>query len=288
MIAHVAEAGEQRGRVVLRLGCVEPSRVALEAAIRIAQAFKSEIESLFIEEQAVYDAAQLPFTREVSLSGRRSREVSAESMAREMRHIAEQWTRKVEMLARRAEVPARSSIVRDDPLKAMADACRACGPWNVIALADCSLPRSGADIRRIFEQVNDTTGLVFVGPKARTAHGPVIVVVEDAENLEHLVKAGARLIPPESGDVVQVLLVANDEARLSELDGQVRLVLGERADLKILRAGAAHGSPLGPAEALRRLKGGFVIAELGGLLVPIAGDLAHLTAALECPLLVVR
>ena len=51
MIAHVASSGEDRGRVVLQLGSRTPNEVALNAAIRIARAFQSEIESLFVEDQ---------------------------------------------------------------------------------------------------------------------------------------------------------------------------------------------------------------------------------------------
>ena len=223
MIAHVAEAGEQRGRVVLKLGCCQPNKVALDAAIRVAQAFRSEIESLFIEEPAVFDAARLSFTREVSLSGRHSRDFTVESTAREMRHLAEQLIRQVDMLARIAEVPSRASIVRNEPLKAMAEACRACGPWNVIALADCRMPRSGAEIQELFDEVADTTGLVFVGPKARTSSGPVVIAVEDAERIEELVRTASRLVLPDTEPAIQVLLFADDETRLGELDGQVRL-----------------------------------------------------------------
>ncbi len=280
--------GEQRGRVVLKLGCFQPNKVALTAAIRVAQAFRSEIESLFIEEPAVYDAARLSFTREVSLSGRYSRDLTVEGMAREMRHLAEQLIRQVDMMARIAEVPTRASIVRNEPLKAMAEACRACGPWNIIALSDCRMPRSGAEIQQLFEEVADTTGLVFVGPKARTSHGPVIVAIEDAERVEDLVRTASRLVLPDAEPALQLLLIADDETRLGELDGQVRLALGPTSELQILRAAPAHGSPLGPAETLRRLAGGFAIAELGRRLVPLTGDLGHLAAALECPMLVVR
>ena len=77
MIAHVAETGENQGRVVLHLGSVHPSTIALEAAVRIAQAFQSEIESLFVEDEQLFDCAAYGFVREVSLSGRHSRAVSA-------------------------------------------------------------------------------------------------------------------------------------------------------------------------------------------------------------------
>ena len=58
MIAHVAAAGEDKGRVVLRLGAGVPaSDIALEAAVAVARAFQSEIESLFIEDRQLFELA---------------------------------------------------------------------------------------------------------------------------------------------------------------------------------------------------------------------------------------
>ena len=76
MIAHVAQTGENRGRVVLQLGSAHPSIIALEAAVRIARAFQSEIESVFVEDEQLFDCAAYDFVREVSLTGRHSRAVS--------------------------------------------------------------------------------------------------------------------------------------------------------------------------------------------------------------------
>ena len=49
------------------------SAIALEAAVRVARAFRSEIESLFVEDEQLFDCASYGFVREVSLSGRASR-----------------------------------------------------------------------------------------------------------------------------------------------------------------------------------------------------------------------
>src|SRR5690606_5719008 len=152
MTVHVAEAGEQRGRVVLKLGCTEPSQVVLEAAIRIAQAFHSEIESLFVEAPQLIDAARFPFTREISLVGGRSRELTAEAVERQLRHAARELTQRIAALARLAEVPTRSTVVREEPIEAMERACRECGPWNVIALADRLLASDTAALRQLFER----------------------------------------------------------------------------------------------------------------------------------------
>lgn len=287
-MAHVAEAREKRGRVVLKLGCTEPSTVALEAAVRIAQAFQSEIESLFVEEPELFDVAGFSFSREVSLTGRQTRELSPDVLARQMRHVADVMTRRVAALARLSEVPSRVTIVRDDPVNALAAACKSCGPWNVIAFSDGVLPASGAVLRQLFEHVADTTGVVLTGPKARTTQGPVIVAIEDTVHLEPMVRAARRIADPERGDRIRVLVLADDEPRLTELEGQVRLALARESDIDVVKGAPVHGSPQAAAEALRRLRGGFVIGQLGGRLVPDHGDLRPLAAVLECPLLVVR
>ena len=73
MIAHVAQAGEDRGRVVLQLGSGHPSAIALEAAVRIARAFQSEIETVFVQDEQLMDCADFGFVREISLTGREHR-----------------------------------------------------------------------------------------------------------------------------------------------------------------------------------------------------------------------
>jgi len=75
--------------VVLQLGSVHPSAIALEAAVRIAQAFQSEIESVFVEDEQLFDCAAYNFVREVSLSGRHSRAVSAAAMTQGLRLAAQ-------------------------------------------------------------------------------------------------------------------------------------------------------------------------------------------------------
>jgi hypothetical protein len=52
MIAHVAEAGENRGRVVLHIGAGrQVADIAIDAALRVALAYQSEIETLVVEDR---------------------------------------------------------------------------------------------------------------------------------------------------------------------------------------------------------------------------------------------
>lgn len=287
MIMHVAEAGERRGRVVLHIASGHPSAVAIEAAVRIAQAFQSEIESLFVEDLQLYDMASYPFAREISLIGARRRPLSREEMERELRLCGQSLLRRVQMLARAADVPLRTKVVRDDPVQALAKACAEDGPWNVVALADALAPGEGARLCDLFSTVAGTTGLMLVGPKARRTRGPIIAVVETPEHLQPLLRAGERLAGVSGGEVM--LLLLSDSASGGEwLDGQVRLALGDQSKVRLLHYQIDQGAPAALAEVIRRLQGGFVIGHFGGILVPAHGDLRDLVAALECPLFLMR
>ena len=62
---------------------------ALQAAVRVARAFQAEIESVFVEDAQLFDCAAYSFVREVSLSGRHSRTVSALQMSEGLRLAAQ-------------------------------------------------------------------------------------------------------------------------------------------------------------------------------------------------------
>jgi hypothetical protein len=287
MIAHVAQTGENQGRVVLQLGSAHPSAIALEAAVRIARAFQSEIESIFVEDMQLFDCAAYGFVREVSLTGRHSRAISAAGMTRDLRLAAQAARRELEALARRAEVPLRSRVVRDEPLRALSVACAESGPWNVVALTEPFAAGNGSLLKQLLLEISGATGLVMVGPKARRVTGPAIVAVEDVERIPALLRAAERLAALD-GALIVLLLIAPDEERLARMEGQTRLVVEAREDVRIYTAAVARGEAAVVAEALRQLRGGFVICQFGGLVVPDEGNLKPLASVLECPLFLVR
>jgi hypothetical protein len=287
MIAHVAQSGEDRGRVVIQIGSGHPSAIALEAAVRIARAFGSDLESLFVEDEQLFDCAAYGFVREVSFSGRQSRVLSVDTMMRDL-HLAAQGTRRrLEALARKAEVPLRCRVVRDEPLRALTIACAETGPWNVVALGDPFTGGNGAMLKQLLAEVSGTTGLVVVGPRAQRVLGPVVVAVEDTGQLADMLRTAERLAALDGAEIV-LLLVAPSEAELARMDGEARLVVEASEGVRIQSAAVAHGEAAVVAETLRRLKGGIVICEFGGLVVPDEGDLRPLASVLECPLFLVR
>lgn len=286
MIAHVAQSGEDRGRVVLHLTSSSPNPVAVEAALRVARAYGSDLEGLFVEDEQLFDCAAYGFAREVSLSGQQSRAISPEVMMRDL-HLAAQGARRlVEAQARKAEVPLRCRVVRDEPVRALSIACAETGPWNVVALGE-PFTGNGAMLKQLMADVSGSTGLITVGPKAQRVTGPVVVAVENTAQLPDLLRTAERLAALDGAEIV-LLLIAPDEDALYQMDGEARLVVEAREGVRIQSAAIARGETSVIAETLRQLRGGIVICEFGGLVVPDGGDLRPLASVLECPLFVVR
>ena len=287
MIAHVAEATEARGRVIVRTTSARASDIAMQAAVQIAQAYRSEIESLYIEDTELIALSRFSFVREISAFGGKSRPLTPGIVVRDLRNQFAGLQRRLEQLASAAQVPIRERFVRDDPLRALAVTCADCGPWNVVVLTEPFGGSSGGDIAQVLDNVEDATGLVLVGPRASRTQGPVVMVLEDIDALSGMIRAGDRLIETSGAPLVLAIIGADGDT--SEwIEQQARLALGNRSDLHLVHLALNHAEPALAAEAIRRMAPGFVIARSGGLAVPAADDLSPLAAGLECPVLLSR
>lgn len=285
-IVHVAEASEDRGRVVVHMRSGNPHPIALAAAARLARAFSASIESVFVEDQQLIDLAAHGFLREVSVHGSEPRILSLDVMARELAGEAVAAERFVAAVARTAEVPYRSRVMRDESLRALAVACAECGPWNVIVLADPVGPGDRAAIASMLADVAAATGVILVGRQARRIDGPVVVAIEDVAHLPPMLRA-ARRLADESREALVALLMASGADAVAENEGLARLVLADDASVRILTVDLAGGASAA-AVALRRLNPGLVIARAGGRVLAADGDISPVAGALECPLFVVR
>ena len=124
-------------------------------------------------------------------------------------------------------------------------------------------------------------------PKAQRVTGSIVVAVEDTAQLPDLLRTAERLAALDEAEIV-LLLIAPDEEHLYQMDGEARLVVEARPDVRIQSAAVARGEAAVIAETLRQVRGGIVICRFGGLVVPDGGDLRPLASVLECPLFIVR
>jgi hypothetical protein len=291
MIAHVAAAGERSGRVVLWLGgSAGASRIAIDAAMSIAQAFQAAVESLYVEDKQLFDLAEFPFARVIGSSGGSWQPLPQATLEREMRFAAAALHRQVAEAGAAASVPCHARVVRDEPLRGLARACAENGPWNVVVVGEPLEPSDQARLAELFERVRDTTGAVIVGPLARRTQGPVVAVVEEFERLGPMLKAAQRLTTVTGGDV-KLTLVGDRRDELAWMEGEARLLCADGDDGEIAEFEtvlAANDDPAPLAAVLQRHKPGFALAQYGGRLIAPGASLRPLTQALECPLFLVR
>jgi hypothetical protein len=312
MFTHVAEAAEARGRVVLQLTPgVRGERAALaaiDAAVRLAKAYRAEIECLCIEDVELLRLATYSFAAEVpalcrlgnGLGDRRPLSVAA--VERDMRLQFSGLQRLVEQRASLAEVPVRLRVVRDEPVAAVASTCADCGPWNIVVLAEPLASMDASDLEALFVGVQDATGLMVVGQGADLAPGrPVVLALEQADALSAMLHTAERLVEGTDTPIMVLLIDHGSDTGPDlgqSLESQVRLALSVRpvhpssdgtlATVQLIALTETHGETAAIAEALRRLQPGFLIARFGGLIVPVASSLRPLGAILNCPLLLIR
>lgn len=288
MITHVAERGENRGRVVLQTSPAGPlSPIAVEAALLVAKAFGSEIEGLFVEDEDLAHSTQFSFVKEVAFSGRETRPLSLAALesawaasAREAQGIIVGW-------AGDSDVPVHFHTVRGRIDVALARACATLGPWNLIAIGE---PLERADlpsVGHLLSVVYGTTGILAAGARASRVEGPVVALVESVERVPPMWRAAER-IAAVTGAAASLVIVNEEPANRNWLEGQVRLALASERRAQFAIADAPHGEPAVIAELLRQAHAGLVILQYGGLAVPNDAALKALCAALEGAVLVVR
>lgn len=285
MMAHVAEASEASGRV---LYVVEPGSgdisVSAHVASQFASAFNAEIETVIVNTDAVDRARELAVSAWCPLQSREDedREKSGEAN----RFLQMRQLRAIERAARRKGVPIFHTAITGELIDQLDGLCLSRGPWNVVVLSLPASAASGRAASEIFANVSGATGVVAV--PARVAHeaGPIAIVVEDVERLPAMLRAASRL----KGlcGRVHVLAAADRRKEMEDLETHVRLATANHRGLVVEPATPVLGIAGALDETLRTLKSSFIVARLGGTLLPHARALARTLTIAQAPVLLVR
>lgn len=286
MIAHVAEAGEGSGRVVLQIG-PRLSPVALEAALQLARSFRSEIEALYTDDGMLLDLAAHPFAREISVSGTVKGAIDTDKLQRRQHRAAAATVRRAERAARDAGIRFSSSVHQQDAAGVLADACAARGPWNIVALGEPLAGHDRVKLREMFTSIWGTTGFVLTGPKARRTSGPVVAIVEDIERFSPLLRTAEHLAAA-NACATEVLMAGHSVEHVIEMEAHARIILNDEAHANLPITSVVNATATSIAHALRALGAGFVVAAYDGIAVPSEGEETLLAEGLEGPLLLVR
>lgn len=286
MMAHVAEASESNGRVLLLLEHGGHERVhAAETASRFAAAFNAEIEAVAMNTDAIARAKAVP----VAAIAAGPAAAAAELLDRAGVHheiLHDRQLRTVGAAARRFGVPWFHTAVSGGVIDQLDVLCLSRGPWNVVVLSAPVSEETAVMASDIFANVSGATGIVAVPPRCLHPEGPIALVVEDGERLPAMLRAASRL----KGlcGRVHLLLAADTRKDMDELEAHVRLMTANHHGLLIERPTPLMGVPGALDEALRGLKTSFVVARFAGALLPTGQSMARTVTLSGAPFLLVR
>ncbi|MET0408036.1 MAG: hypothetical protein ABW006_06670 [Hyphomicrobium sp.] len=285
MIAHVAEASELSGRVVLWLDPeADYPASRLEAPVRLAAAYGAEIETVVIADASGDLTDDVPI-RIISQSGAAGRR-NFSDFDRRFDLMVTRCRRAVEEVGAAHGVRVRHSLAAGDAVDCISEMCVERGPWNIVALA--RLPASGSDtiIGSLLANVGGATGFLLCGQQ-RSKDQRVVVVVEDDERLSSMLRAAERLSAPKVP--VHIVIAADTAERYAEIEAQARLLTSDSAVPLIFEdPGPTFGVPEALTEFVGRLRPSLVIAVFGGSALADARELSRASVVARTPILLVR
>ena len=222
--------------VVISLPVAGPVPELLYLAAEIARLMGAELRALYVEDEALFDVADLPLAREVDplrSPDERWRPLAREQLARDFELAAAALRRRLAEVARAVGVPVEFSVVRAATrLPAVFDELRAHGefvfvvpaertadslplPAGAVLYAPAAITRRGGDVIALADRT-DAPAARLADRIARTAHARMIVIDaagDSAELQQALGRLRARLFVAGA----EVFAHADDAARLAAL-----------------------------------------------------------------------
>jgi hypothetical protein len=286
MIAHVAEASERSGRVVLWLDPETRCTPALlETPVRLAAAYGAEVETVVVTDtDADDDADDLPIRRIGSADG----DAVALAQSKHLRFelLVQRYRRAVEEAGAMHRVKVRHTDASGDAVDRISEMCLVRGPWNIVALAHVPALGGHALISTLLANVSGATGFLLCGEPRAAAGSRVVVIVEDADRLPSMLRAAERLTAP--GGYVHVVIGADTADEHADLEAQARLLTAGSKGVEFEKAGPMFGVPGALTEVVARMKPSLVVARFGGSALADGRELSRASAATRAPILLVR
>ncbi|MEO1720693.1 MAG: hypothetical protein AAFR23_10775, partial [Pseudomonadota bacterium] len=220
MIAHVASSDEKRGRVLLAVGTTYRAD-AIDASVRLAHAYTSSVEILFVEDPHAFACGRLDFLTATSVGGGALKRLDDRSVAMAYSGLRQGCLAKAIAIAQARDVPVRHRIARDTMHDAVAGACAADGPWNVVAVSDALSRESFAEIEAMLATSKELTGVLVSGSKAGHHAETVIAVVDRSAYLTSVLRTANRIAEANRWRVT-LMIAGESEAATVELEDAVR------------------------------------------------------------------
>jgi len=271
-----------RGKVVLTMRGGAASPLILEVATRFARTFRGELRGLFVENEELLALAQMPFAREIALTGGRTRTLSLDVVRKEMQDASAAMEREFKRLTRAARIPARFEVVAGAAEEVLRNAMLDTG---ILAIGEPLALAAPKMFHELLAGLTGIAGIIVVGCEARRAHGPILTVIDPSSDVAILVDT-AEQIAGEGAQEVTLLIACAQESEAERLEAEAHAALDAGTRYHFERIGTVTPRSLGALA--QRHEGGLVIARIGGPVAESGVQASRFACALDCPLLLLR
>ena len=278
------EAPSPPQNILVALDASPHSRAALDAAVRLAATFEAKVEGLFVEDETLQRAAQLPFAKEVRTYTAPPKRLSNQRLQRQLRYRATYAERTLQRAAEQAEISHTFRTVEGHVTEEL---LRAADGTDLLILGKTSTASSrrrlGSTSRTL---LSDAPTPVMVLRKTVPAQHPLLLYYDGSDAADTALRLVLQISRRADGTPIQLLFPPPEaDVDPTRLRTRIQTRHGE-GDLPL------HGRQLTPAE-MHRLSA--FAREKEGLLVLPAGcpplcnvSLQQFLYEIDRPLLVVR
>ena len=193
-------------RVVIACDSAGENRSSIEAAARLATWLDAALHGIFVEDQALFNLAALPFARHVGATGEIFRSIDQPAISHHFTAQAIRIRAALEMAANEKEVAWTFDIIRGSPSNSSLDI----GDQDLLVIEAQSRPFAGTlrlDSRWLATAFETHRSILLLRGGDNT-HDIVALVQANGPTAFRLVTTAAKLAA--SGDRSLTLLIAND------------------------------------------------------------------------------
>ncbi len=283
MIEPMSEEESPLQRILVALDASPHSRAALDAAVRLATDFGAEVEGLFVEDETLLRAAQLPFAEEVRSFTAPPKGLTDQRMQRQLRYQAEHAERILQRVAEQAEVRYNFDVVQGDVTRELLDAAT---EVDLLVLGRTSTASSRQQLGSTSQAVlTDASAPVMVMREAVPPQRPALLYYDGSDAADAALSMGEQLFRRSGPRPLTVLLPPPDAAETDRLRDEVWSQY-DRSDVPMtvhVLTRAEHRR----LSAFARRQGGLVILPAG--CAPLSHiPLKQFLYEIDRPLLVMR
>jgi len=210
-------------RILIALDLSAGSRSALRHAAELARQMKAELAGLFVEDENLVRLAGLRFAREFSRSGGPARELSPETMEKELARQARRLRQELELVATELDVRWSFQTRRGRVLSEILIASSIRPQILALGMAGArpGHVRLGSTARKLLAEAHCPVMLIAPGADI---HDSVLTVYDGTVSSRRALRQACGLVS--SNRPLQVLVWARGRDELAELERQARELAG--------------------------------------------------------------